>query len=291
MDLLRQQGEVTVYGTSMSPSDDPNIRVVDLTDGEAVTALLDEIKPDTIYHLAAFASPALSFKLPVEAICSTMSMQVNVYEACLKLGLKPRVLVVSSGQIYGKVEASELPVKETCELDFASPYSVAKVGQENLAALYAKRGIKSVIARPFNHIGPRQQPGFLIPDLTKQIAELEKADGEATLRVGNLASKRDFTDVRDIVRAYVLLAEKGKAGEIYNVCTGKSRSGKEMIDALLALSTKKIKTEEDPDRMRPSDIPDLYGDPSKLERDTGWKPEVPLEQTLMDTLEYWRSQV
>ena len=236
VNLLRESGETEVYGTSMSGSDDENIRTVDLTDGDAVKRLLEELKPTVIYHLAAFASPALSFKQPVVAVTSTLAMQINLYEACLALDLKPKMLVVSSGQIYGKAEASDLPLKETSPLDFASPYSVAKVGQENLAALYAKRGLESIIARPMNHIGPGQQPGFLVPDLAKQIAELEKGDDDATLRVGNLSSKRDFTDVRDIVRAYVMLVEKGKAGEIYNVCTGKSVAGQDILKSLLALS-------------------------------------------------------
>jgi GDP-4-dehydro-6-deoxy-D-mannose reductase len=291
VELLEQTPENKIYGTTYHAHEDPRMRQMDLTNAEAVTKLLEEAQPEVIYHLAAFASPALSFKQPVEAINDTMAMQIVLYQACLKLGLKPRVLVVSSGQIYGTADISELPLKEETPLDFASPYAVAKVGQEHLAQLYGKLGIESVIARPFNHIGPRQQPGYLVPDLSKQIAELEKTEGEATLMVGNLTSKRDFTDVRDIVRAYVALAEKGKTGEIYNVCSGKSRSGQEILDALLSFSTKDIETKQDPDRMRPSDIPDLYGDCSKLMKDTGWKREIPLKQTLKDTLEYWRSVV
>jgi GDP-4-dehydro-6-deoxy-D-mannose reductase len=291
MDVVRKQDGVEAYGTSAHASDVDHIVPIDLTEADAVERLLEDTKPDVIYHLAAFASPAESFKRPVEAINSTLEMQVNIYESCLKLGIHPRVVVVSSGQIYGRAEASQLPLKETNPLDFASPYAVAKVGQENLASLYGKRGIESVVARPFNHIGPRQQPGFLISDLSKQIAELESAPGDAKMRVGNLASKRDFTDARDIVRAYTLLAEKGVAGEVYNVCTGTSRSGQEMLDMLLKLSHKQIETEPDPERMRPADIPDLYGDASKIKRDTGWEPQIPLEQTLADTLEYWRQQI
>ncbi len=291
MDLLREaHPHESVFGISMHENESPYVRA-NLCSYEEVKTAITQVKPDIIYHLAAFASPALSFSQPVAAINDTMAMQINLYEACLELKLTPRMLIVSSGQIYGRADSSSLPVAETMQLDFASPYAVAKVGQEHLASMYAKRGIESVIARPFNHIGPGQQPGYLVSDLSKQIAELEKAGADTTLRVGNLSSKRDFTDVRDIVRAYALLAEKGGNAEIYNVCSGKSTSGQEILDTLLSFSAKEIITEPDPARMRPSDIPDLYGDASKLRRDTGWEPQIALRKTLEDTLNYWRSQV
>jgi len=289
MEALRQ-GAVEAYGTSLSGGADGRIRQTDLTDYDAVVGLLDELRPETIFHLAAFASPALSFKEPVEAVTSTLTMQINLFQACLALRIKPRIVVVSSGQIYGMTDAARLPLAETTPLDLPSPYAVAKVGQENLVSMYAKLGVESVIARPFNHIGPGQQPGYLVADLTKQIAELER-DGGEVLRVGNLSSKRDFTDVRDVVRAYLLLAAKGTAGEVYNVCSGTSRSGQEILDLLLRASGARIRTEQDPARMRPADVPDLRGDATKIRQDTGWAPEIPIEQTLAETLAYWRSQV
>jgi len=217
-------------------------------------------------------------------------MQINLFQACLALRIKPRIVVVSSGQIYGMTDAARLPLAESTPLDLPSPYAVAKVGQENLVSMYAKLGVESVVARPFNHIGPGQQPGYLVADLTKQIAELER-DGGEVLRVGNLSSKRDFTDVRDVVRAYILLAAKGTAGEVYNVCSGTSRSGQEILDLLLRASGARIRTEQDPARMRPADVPDLRGDATKIRLDTGWAPEIPIEQTLAETLAYWRAQV
>ena len=289
MEALRQ-GAVEAYGTSLSGGADGRIRQTDLTDYDAVVGLLDELRPETIFHLAAFASPALSFKEPVEAVTSTLAMQINLFQACLALRIKPRIVVVSSGQIYGMSDAARLPLAETTPLDLPSPYAVAKVGQENLVSMYAKLGVESVVARPFNHIGPGQQPGYLVADLTKQIAELER-DGGEVLRVGNLSSKRDFTDVRDVVRAYLLLAAKGTAGEVYNVCSGTSRSGQEILDLLLRASGARIRTEQDPARMRPADVPDLRGDATKIRQDTGWTPEIPIEQTLAETLAYWRSQV
>lgn len=290
MELLRSQPEAEVYGTSMTPYDDPSIRQIDLTDAEAVRQLLDELKPDQIYHLAAFASPALSFKQPVEAITSTIVMQLNLFESCQSLGLKPRILVVSSGQNYGKVEKSDLPVEETRAFDYASPYAVAKAAQENLATLYSKLGLECVVARPFNHIGPGQQPGYLVPDLCKQIAEIEAGSAEPVIKVGNLTSKRDFTDVRDVVRAYLLLMEHGKAGEVYNVCSGRSVAGQRVLDTLLELASKDIRVEQDPERMRPSDIEDLYGDFTKIHEHTGWERKISLKQTLRDTLDYWQQK-
>ncbi|HUC20671.1 MAG TPA: GDP-mannose 4,6-dehydratase [Candidatus Polarisedimenticolaceae bacterium] len=286
--LLRSRAGNKVTGTTRQTSD--RLYKCDLLSYDDVEKALRETQPDVIYHLAAFSSPALSFDHPEVAINSTQTMQINLYQACLKLDIRPKFLVISSGQIYGKAgKPEDLPLTEASPLHFNSPYSVAKVGQENLANFYESRGFTSVIARPFNHIGPGQQPGFLVSDLTKQIAELE-LKGEGTLKVGNLDSRRDFTDVRDIVNAYELLAAKSKP-EIYNVCSGKSTSGQEILDMLLELSGAKITVEKDPARLRPSDIPDLYGDMSKLHRVTGWEPVIDLRTTLADTLEYWRGQV
>lgn len=289
MEALGRSG-VDAFGTSLSHPQGDRIFQVDLTDFDAVVALLQDLRPETIYHLAAFASPALSHKQPVEAVTSTLTMQINLYQACVNLGLKPRIVLVSTGQIYGMSTDSCLPLTEMSPMDFSSPYSVAKAGQENLASMYSKLGLETVIARPFNHIGPGQQPGYLIADLSMQIAKLERVGG-GTLRVGNLSSRRDFTDVRDIVRAYVLLAATGKASTPYNVCTGKSRSGQEVLELLLGFSHATISVEQDPDRMRPADIPDLRGDATRIQADTGWRPQIPLEQTLVDTLTYWREQV
>jgi len=183
MSALRRSEGVDAFGTSLSQPQGDRILRVDLTDPDAVVALLQDLRPETIYHLAAFASPALSYKQPVEAVTSTLTMQINLYQACLSLGLKPRILVVGSGQIYGMTADSHLPLTETSPMDFSSPYSVAKAAQENLVSMYAKLGLESVVARPFNHIGPGQQPGYLIADLSKQIAELERGDAQAVLGI------------------------------------------------------------------------------------------------------------
>ncbi|MBW3537874.1 GDP-mannose 4,6-dehydratase [Candidatus Parcubacteria bacterium] len=287
LEHLRSESQ-EVYGTTKSSRETEGFVTVDLMNFERLRSVLDQVRPGVIYHLAAFSSPALSFKQPVAAINETLAMEINLYEACLQLNIPPKFIIISSGQIYGKAGPKELPLSETSSLDFNSPYTVAKVGQENLAKMYAKRGFNSIIARPFNHIGPGQQPGFLVSDLAKQIAELEKHDAPTPLKVGNLSSKRDFTDVRDIVRAYSLLAEKGVPGEVYNVCSGRSVPGQQILNQLLSLSSKPIKAEPDPAKMRPSDIPDLYGDATKIHQATGWQPVIPLEQTLRDVLDDWR---
>jgi GDP-4-dehydro-6-deoxy-D-mannose reductase len=216
-------------------------------------------------------------------------MQVNLFEACLEAGIKPRILLVSSGQIYEK--NSELPIKEVANIACYSPYSAAKACQETIANYYLNRGVEIVTVRPFNHIGPRQALGFIVPDFAHQIAMLEVSKNPKIIRVGNLDAKRDFTDVRDVVDAYIKLARKGKSGEVYNVCWGKSTSGQEILDTLINKSGFEIEVSVDPAKMRPTDIADMYGDNSKLTKVTGWKPSIELDQTLEDTLEYWRKEV
>jgi GDP-4-dehydro-6-deoxy-D-mannose reductase len=169
----------------------------------------------------------------------------------------------------------------------ASPYAVSKICQEEMALHYALRGFEVIIARAFNHMGPGQNTGFLIPDLVKQVVEAEGGVSDKIL-VGNLEAKRDYTDVRDIVRAYRLLLENGRSGETYNICSGTSRSGQEMLDLIVSKSSIAVTVEQDPARMRPSDTPDIYGSHEKLTTDTGWQPEIPLETTIADVIADWR---
>lgn len=283
----------TVHATAhgREPGDSKAIQwhVCDLLDSSAVNQLIGSVKPEQIYHLAAYSSPGESFKEPVKAVNDTAAIQINLFEACLRVDIRPRILLVSSGQIYGK--SSQMPINEGSAVDCSSPYAVAKLCQENLADYYSKRGFEIVITRPFNHIGPRQQLGFLVADLANQIALAEKSQGESTIKVGNLASKRDFTDVRDIIRAYISLMKNGNPAQVYNVCSGRSVAGQAILDLLIGLAKCPIKVEVDRARMRPSDIPDLYGDHAKLSAATGWQPQIKLAQTLAETLDYWRQQV
>ena len=214
-------------------------------------------------------------------------MQENLYEACLAAGVKPKMLIISSGNIYDA--KSTMPLTETSPVKPSSPYAESKIQQEEAGILYAKQGFETVIARPFNHIGPGQREGFIVADLAKQIAEAEQS-GATEIKVGNLAAKRDFTDVRDIVKGYVLLMEKGVSGEIYNICTGRSLSGHQILEGLLRNSTSKLTPVQDPAKMRPADVADIYGDNSKISKHTGWQPQIRLEQTLADTLSIWRAK-
>jgi GDP-4-dehydro-6-deoxy-D-mannose reductase len=260
---------------------------VDLTDATSVDTI-DFSNVDGIIHLAGLAAVGPSFDNPMLYISANMGMEVNLYEAARKQNASPRFVVVSSGSLYdAKVT---MPITELSPIKPSSPYAVSKIGQEQLVAYYGNRGFESVVARPFNHIGPGQNTGFILPDLAKQIIEAKK-NGAKTIKVGTLTTERDYTDVRDIARAYRLLFEKGKAGETYNICSGKSISGQTILDTLLAVTEAEITAETDPTLVRPVDTSLIYGDSSKLSKDTGWTPEISFEKTVADTIADWRSRV
>jgi GDP-4-dehydro-6-deoxy-D-mannose reductase len=261
---------------------------LDLMDREAVDGL-DFRGIDGVVHLAGLAAVGPSFDTPLKYLQVNGGLEVNLYEAAQAQGAHPRFVVISSGSLYDP--KGKLPLTEASPVSPSSPYAVSKITQEQMAMYYNRRGFESMIARPFNHIGPGQGEGFLVPDLAKQIAEAEKS-GAKEIGVGNLSAKRDFTDVRDIVRGYVAILEKGRAGEVYNLCSGKSVSGQDILDGLLAHSeSKTIKAMTDEKKMRPVDVPDIYGDHAKLTKDTGWEPKINLEQSLREALEDWRAKV
>jgi GDP-4-dehydro-6-deoxy-D-mannose reductase len=240
-----------------------------------------------VIHLAGLAAVGPSFDQPLQYVTVNVGLEVNLFEEAVKQGIKPKFIIISSGALYDP--AAAMPITEQSSVLSNSPYAVSKIGQEEMGKYYATRGFEVVIARPFNHIGPGQNLGFLVPDLTKQVVDAERGLAEKIM-VGNLEAKRDYTDVRDIARAYRLLLEKGKSGEAYNICSGVSHSGQEMLDLILAKAGSKVIVEQDPARMRPSDTPDIYGSHEKLTIDTGWQPEIPLETTLADVLADWRSR-
>lgn len=260
--------------------------VLDLNDAAEVRKI-DFKDIDGVIHLAALATVGGSFDNPMAYITTNIGLETNLFEAALAEGSKPKFLIVSSGTLYDP--KAPLPMTETSETIPSSPYAVSKIGQEDMARYYGLRGFDCVIARPFNHIGPGQNPGLLVPDIAQQIIECEQGK-RAEISVGNLDSQRDYTDVRDIVRAYRLLLEKGKGGETYNICSGKPVSGHDIVSGLLAAADSKAPLKEDPDKMRPSDTPVNYGDSGKLAAATGWKPEIVLETTLKDVIEDWRTR-
>ncbi len=282
------KNDYEVHGTSLSQEStegNTQIHKVNLLDEENVFKLIQELQPDLVIHLAALSSPKKSFENPKEFLQNNTDAQLNLLLAIKKAEISPRILIVSSGEIYGSQE--KLPINEAAPLFPTSPYSVSKITQDYLALQYfLSEGMDIIRVRPFNHIGPGQSDEFVVSSFAKQIAELERNDG--IVKVGNLSAKRDFTDVRDMVKAYVLILEKGKSGEVYNIGRGISYEVKFILDTLISLSGKDIRTEVDKSRLRPIDIPDIICENTKIHEATGWTPEIPLEKTLQDTLDYWR---
>lgn len=260
---------------------------IDLTKPEGLRGI-DFKELDGVIHLAGLAAVGPSFADPMRYITSNVGIETNLFEAALNQKAFPMFLIISSGSLYDP--QAGLPITEASPVSPSSPYAVSKIGQEQMARYYQSRGFKIIIARPFNHIGPGQNEGFILPDLTKQIIAFEKGLTKEVL-VGNLDAKRDYTDVRDIVRAYRLLIEKGVPGEIYNICSGHARSGHEILEKLMTVAGVSLKVTQDTAKMRPSDSPQLYGSHDKLTAATGWQPEIALEVTLADVIADWRSRI
>ena len=265
----------------------------DLRDLSSVQALLAAADPDYAVHLAAQSFVGASWQAPAETLHTNTVSQVNLLEAIRGRRKKPRVLVIGSSEEYGLTYEDELPLKETNPLRPLSPYAVSKVAQDLMGYQYWKSyGLPIVRSRAFNHEGPRRGDVFVTSNFAKQIAEIEAGLREPMVYVGNLEARRDYSDVRDIVRGYWLLLERGELGEVYNLCSGRSWMIQEVLDFLLRQAkVTGITVKEDPARLRPSDVPNLLGDASKIRKALGWKPEIPFEQTLLDTLEYWRRRL
>lgn len=284
------QPTATLTGTRLAPGEtmSPAVqasRTIDLKIYEQVHALLHDCQPDIIYHLAAQAFVPRSFEDPWETLENNIKAQVNIIQACLQLQLRPRIVIISSAEIYGAVETQELPLNEDARILPSNPYSVSKVAQDMLGLqYYLSHELHIMRARPFNHIGPGQNLRFVAPSFALQIAKIEARQQEAVIYVGNLEAKRDFTDVRDIVRAYHLIAERGLPGQAYNVASGLAVSIRQLLDALLSMSDENIEVRVDSKRLRPVDIPEIRGDASKLRRDTGWRPLYSFDETLRDVL-------
>ncbi len=269
-----------------------NLHVLDLRDPVAVRDLLAGIAPDHIYHLAGQPYVPRSFEDPWDTLDNNIHGTLNLLQAIRELKLATRILVVGSAEVYGSVKPEYLPLKESTPFAPSSPYSVSKIGQDMLALQYhLAHNIFTIRVRPFNHIGPGQNQRFSISDWAFQIAEAEAGQREGVVYVGNVTASRDFTDVRDVVRAYSGLLEKGKPGEVYNVCSGTHHTMKSLLDRLIALSHVPIEVREAPERLRPVELPILVGDYSRLHECTGWQPQISIEQSLRDVLDEWRQAV
>lgn len=297
--LLKENYQV--HGTARPRSKTDNIDHIknklyledaDLLDSHSLYAILRKIKPDYVFHLAAQSFVQTSWASPATTMETNVVGTVHLFEAVRRAEIDSVIQIACSSEEYGLVLPSEVPVKETNPLRPLSPYAVSKVAMDYLGYQYYKSyDLKIVRTRGFNHTGPRRGEVFVTSNFAKQIAEIEKGKKEPIIEVGNLEAKRDWTDVRDMVRAYVLAVQKCEYGEVYNVCSEKTVAVREMLDILLSKSKVKVKIREDSARMRPSDVPVLLGDSSKFRKATGWKPEIPFEKTLEDLLNYWRERV
>jgi len=277
--LLRERGEEPAA---------PRRSELDLLDSEAVAAFVRRLQPRAVFHLAARASVRRSWEDPGETLRANLGMTLNVLEAVRREGPGAPALLVGSGEIYGNPE--RLPVDEDARLRPQNPYAVSKAGCDLLGGQYAdahKLGVVRI--RTFNHAGPGQSEEYVVGTLTRQVAEAELAGrGEAQLRVGNLDAARDFTDVRDVVRAYAAAVEL-PAG-VYNVCSGRSVSVLELVEELGRVASVEVRAEVDPERVRAHEVPEIRGSADRLREATGWEPEIPLERTLSDALAVWRER-
>ncbi len=290
-----------VYGSSRWRSKTENIDRLrgkitliesDLRDLSSVRALLETSNPDYVIHLAAQSFVGASWQAPAETLSTNIISQVNLLEAIRGLKMAPRFLAIGSSEEYGFVHPDELPIKETNPLRPLSPYAVSKVAQDMMGYQYFKSyGLPIIRTRAFNHEGPRRGDVFVTSSFAKQVAEIEVGEREPVIFVGDLKPRRDFSDVRDVVRGYWLLLERGEPGEVYNLCSGRSWSIRQVLDFLLDQSrAKNVTVTVDPARLRPSDVMVLEGDATRMRKTTGWEPEIPLERTLRDLLGYWRQR-
>ncbi len=299
--ILENHPDVTVYGIVRWRSRMENVEHLrgkihliegDIRDYVSIRSVIEEVKPEIIFHLAAQSFVPTSWKAPQETLTTNIIGQTNIFEAVRELGLNPAIQIAGSSEEYGLVYENEVPIKESNPLRPLSPYAVSKIAQDFLGYQYFKSyGMRIIRTRGFNHTGPRRGEVFVTSNFSKQIALIEKGKQEPVIKVGNLDAIRDFTDVRDMVRGYWFAATRGEPGEVYNICSGKGYRIKEILDMLLSFSKVKVKVELDPERLRPSDVPVLIGDNTKFREKTGWSPKIPFEKTVKDLLNYWRERV
>jgi GDP-4-dehydro-6-deoxy-D-mannose reductase len=265
---------------------------VDLTDRDAVLELFQKVQPTQVYHLASFAAVGKSFDRADALLKNNIALQLNVLEAIRQVSPQTRMLSIGSAEEYGIIAPDKIGQKidESFPFNPANPYAISKITQELLANTYSfSYNIDIVRARPFNHIGERQSPDFVIPAFVSQIIKIEKGQ-QSTMKVGSLEAVRDFTDVKDMVKAYILLMEKGQKGEVYNIGSGKGWKISEILDTLIGMAEMEIKVEPDPTRLRPSEVPYFVADNTKITK-LGWEPKIPLKETLQRIINEWRTKV
>lgn len=298
-EFLLTKPDVEVHGTVIDPSSIPNIEhlkarlhlhTVNILERDRVVDLFSEVKPHRVIHLAGQAFVPAAFSDPVSTFQVNILGGIHVLEGARLLVERaegsPTVLIVSTGEVYGKVD--RLPITEESRISPNNPYAASKAAIDIVAQQYHEAfGLPVIVVRPFNHVGPRQSPVFVCSDFARQIAGVANGTRDRTIRVGNIQAKRDFTDVRDVVRAYWLLLENSKGG-VYNVCSGKPVAVEDILNALIRIAGTTVAIVSEPKRLRSYDIPAVYGSNEKLRSLTAWAPAIPLEQTLRDVYEYWR---
>jgi len=295
------QPDTQVYGTVRTRSRLDNIRHLldkvrliecDLRDPFATESAVSQVKPDRLFHLAAQSFVPTSWSAPEETFITNVLGQLNLFEAVRRHSPETRFQIACSSEEYGLVHPEEVPITEDNPLRPLSPYGVSKVAQDFLGYQYHRSyGLFIVRTRAFNHTGPRRGEVFAASAFAKQVAEIEAGLRPPALYCGNLEARRDFTDVRDMVRAYWLALEHGEPGEVYVIASGKSFTIREVLDTILSLTDCSIEVRIDPERLRPSDVPILEGSPAKFTARTGWKPEIPFSTTMSDLLDYWRKVI
>lgn len=291
---LKDDMKWEIYATKLSMEKierkDIEVYNLDILNKEEIIKIFEKIKPDYVFNLAAQSSVSLSWKNPLLTIDINIKGVINILDAVREIDkYNPRIILIGSSEEYGNVKEDEIPVKEENNLRPGNIYAVTKVCQNMIGKIYSDAyGMDIVNVRAFNHIGPKQAPIFVVSDFCKQVSEIEKGLREPIMYTGNLEAKRDFTDVRDIVRAYSALALNGKRGETYNVGSGKAVSIKEILDIILKNSAKNIEIRRDEKRYRPIDIPIIEADIEKLRKVIDWRPEILLEESIKEIVSYWR---
>jgi len=291
VDDIKWDISVTKMSMETLNNDKAKIYDLDILDKVQITEVLEKVRPAYIFHIAAQSSVALSWKNPGLTIDVNIKGSVNVMDAIRVLDYKPRMLFIGSGEEYGHIKPEESPITEDNIVRPGNIYAATKVCQNMIGKIYSDAyDMDIMMVRAFNHIGPNQAPMFVVADFCKQVVEIERGEKEPIIYTGNLNAKRDFTDVRDVVRAYGLLIQKGKKGETYNIGSGNAIAIQEILDRILKLSKVEIRNEVDADKIRPVDVPIIEANIEKVNESTGWIPMISLDTTLLETLEYWRKK-
>lgn len=291
--LLAKNKNYDIYGTYYQNIRDldiytcANLFRCDINDINSIEYVLKECKPEWIFHFGAHVTVFYSFNDPISIFKTNVMGTANLLESIRKINPSCRTLITGSAEEYGKIPQENMPIKETNSLNPVSPYGLSKKMQEELGLFYHKTyGLNIIISRTFHYTGPNQPLGFVFPDFAKQIVDIKNGKQDY-IKVGNLSAKRDFTDIRDVVSAYVALMKNGKIGEVYNVCSGHSMTIKKVLDIMISYSESDIKVVVDETKLRPLDIPDFVGASNKLKKDTGWQEQYSIEETAKDVLDFW----